>query len=82
MDRELLEILCCPETRQTLALADPATLGDLHRRIAAGTLKNRGGTLVTEPIEAALVRRDRAWAYPVRRGVPLLLVQEGIPLEA
>ena len=39
MDRKLLDILCCPTTRQSLALLDPQGLDALNRAIAAGGVK-------------------------------------------
>lgn len=75
---ELLKILCCPETHQPLAEADAATLEGLNQRIAAGTLRNRSGAPVSEPLPAALIREDRQLVYPVRGRLPVLLVDEGI----
>ena len=39
-----------------------------------------GGEKVSEPMEAALVRQDGEIAYPVREGIPQMLVEEGIGL--
>ena len=36
MDRKLLDILCCPSTRQSLAMLDSQGLDVLNRAIAAG----------------------------------------------
>jgi uncharacterized protein len=77
---ELLEILCCPETRQCLAPADADLLNQLNARIAAGTLRNRGGKLVTEKLEAGLLRSDGECLYPIRQNIPVMLVDEAIPL--
>jgi uncharacterized protein YbaR (Trm112 family) len=41
---------------------------------------NRGGQHVTEPIEGGLVRADAAILYPILDGIPIMLVDEGIPL--
>ena len=79
-DAELLKILCCPETHQALALADAAVLDKLNERFVAGRLQNRGGQPVQEKIEDGLVRADRRYLYPMRRNIPILLVDEAIPL--
>jgi uncharacterized protein YbaR (Trm112 family) len=79
-DTELLKILCCPETHQSLALADTATLDKVNHLLVAGRLQNRAGQFVHDRIEDGLVRADGRYLYPMRRNVPVLLVDEAIPL--
>ena len=80
IDAELLKILCCPETHQEVRLAEPAIIDMLNAQIGAGTLTNRAGQPVKEAIEAGLVRSDGKRLYPIRRNIPVMLVDEGIPL--
>jgi uncharacterized protein YbaR (Trm112 family) len=80
IDPELLKILCCPETHQELRLAEPAVIDKVNSQIAAGGLRNRAGQLVQEKIEGGLTRADGKYLYPVRRNIPVMLVDEGIPL--
>jgi len=77
---DLLAILCCPETHQPLTLADAALLEHLNGQIAGETLLNRGGQIVREKLDAGLVRSDKQYLYPVRREIPIMLVDEAIPL--
>ena len=78
---ELLEILRCPETGQTLALADADALARGNAQIARNNgLPATEGVATTEPLTEALVRADRKMLYPVRDGIPVLLVEEAIPL--
>ena len=79
-DVELLKILCCPETHQTLALAEASALDKVNERLASGCLRNRAGQPVREKIEDGLVRADGRYLYPMRRNIPVLLVDEAIPL--
>ena len=53
---------------------------DLNSQITAGTLKNRAGQLIREKLDAGLIRSDGKYLYPVRRGIPVMLVDEAIPL--
>jgi len=80
IDPELLSILVCPDTHQPLAEADAALVEALNARIAAGEQETAGGEAVTEPVAAALVREDGTLCYPIREGIPVLLIEEGLPL--
>jgi len=80
IDPDLLKILCCPETHQPLTPATPTLIALLNQQIADGQLKNRAGQPVTETLDAGLARADGAYLYPIRREIPIMLVDEAIPL--
>jgi uncharacterized protein YbaR (Trm112 family) len=80
IDPELLKILCCPETRQGLSLAEPALVDKLNQQIRAGQLRNRGGQPVTGKIDAALLRADGKYAYIIRHDIPIMLIDEAVPM--
>lgn len=81
ISKDLLEILACPETKAPLHQADPQLLERLNELIATGDLLNRDGDVVVDPLEEGLVREDGALLYPVREGIPIMLIGEAIPLE-
>jgi uncharacterized protein YbaR (Trm112 family) len=81
INKELLDILACPETKQSLTLAEADLLATLNERIRQGTLTNRSGQPVTEAIDGGLVREDRCYLYPIRDEIPIMLIDEAIALE-
>ncbi len=80
VDQELLDILVCPETKQPVRRAGSDLLDLLNRAIDAGEVKTRDGKLVEDRIEEGLVREDDGVLYPVRDSIPIMLIDEAIPL--
>ncbi len=78
---EFLEMLRCPENGSKLELADVVLLESLNAAIAARRLKNRAGQAIEKPLSAALVRADRQLVYKVDHEIPILLIDEAIPLD-
>ena len=77
---DLLNDLCCPETKQRVKLADTAVITTTNDKIAAGLARNRAGQPIAEKIDAGLLREDGKFLYPIRRDIPIMLVDEAIPL--
>ena len=80
VDQSLLDILVCPETKQPLRVAERDLLDTLNASISAGSVTNRGGEPVTVGLDEALVREDGSFLYPVRDDIPIMLIDESIPL--
>jgi uncharacterized protein YbaR (Trm112 family) len=81
MDKRLLAILQCPITRKGLSLAKPATLKSVNAAIESGTLCNRDGETLNEPLTEALLTDDGKLLYPVASGIPVLLEGESVNME-
>jgi len=79
---ELLEILVCPETKQTLTLAGAEILEQVNQAVEEGYLRNQGGERVKDRIEEGLVRADGNVLYPVREDIPVMLLDEAIRLDS
>ena len=80
MDEKLLQILCCPETHQPLSEAGDELVDDLNKRIQAGTLVDRVDEKIIDPIDGGLIREDGNILFPIRGGIPVMLIDQGIPL--
>lgn len=80
IDRELLEILVCPETRQPVRPATVEEIAALNQKIDVGELRNRGGEPVSTSIREGLVREDGKVLYPVEDGIPVMLVEQSVAL--
>ncbi len=78
---ELLEILVCPESHQPVRPVPAEIVKRLAALQAEGRLKNRVGQPVTDALQAALVREDGRYAYPVTDGIPVMLIDEALPLD-
>jgi uncharacterized protein YbaR (Trm112 family) len=81
MDKRLLTILRCPATHKGLAIAKSETLTRVNAAIEAGSVSNRDGTVLSEPLGEALVTDDEKLVYPVTNGIPVLLEGESISLD-
>ena len=77
---ELIEILRCPEDHTPVHRADGDLLESLNEQIRAGELRTREGDLVLDLLEEGLIREDNCVLYPVREGIPIMLISESISL--
>jgi uncharacterized protein YbaR (Trm112 family) len=81
LNPELLEILVCPETKQTLKVASADILDQVNQAADGGGLKNQGGDRVKGRIQEGLVREDGKVLYPVKDDIPVMLLDEAIRLD-
>ena len=78
---ELLKMLVCPETQATLEIASDDLIARVNRAIAGGQLKNKAGQALKKPLEGGLVRSDQRVLYPVMDDIPMMLIDESVPLD-
>jgi len=78
VDRRLLDILCCPATRQPLAPLTGTELEAINRGIAQGTVRRTDGSAEGTPWSAGLLTGDRKLAYRIEDGIPVLLTDEAV----
>ncbi|MGE0268190.1 MAG: Trm112 family protein [Candidatus Omnitrophota bacterium] len=81
IDKDLLDILACPETKKDVELADQDTVAKINQAIKEGRVRNKSQQKVEQPIDGGLFRvGDRSCIYPIRDHIPILLVDELILL--
>jgi uncharacterized protein len=81
LDPDLLAILCCPETKQAVSLADAGLIQKVNAALAKGHVRNKANKLLIGQIEGGLIREDLKILYPIRDRIPVMLIEEGIPME-
>ena len=81
VDKELLEILACPETKEPVSLVAESMVEKINQAIAAGSLVNRGNNKIEEKIDAGLLREDGKYLYPIREDIPIMLIEEAISVD-
>lgn len=81
-DPGLLDILRCPEDLTKLRLATSEELSDLLRRRESGTLRLWSGAAVAESFDGLLIREDGKIGYRIKDGVPVLLIDEALVIDA
>ena len=78
IDKRLLDILCCPVSKQPVAPLSRAQLEALNRAVAAGELLDVEGGRVSEPLREGLITRDGKRIYRIDDGIPVMLAEQAI----
>ena len=60
---------------------DHVLLDKLNKKIETGELQNQGGSVVKEKLDGGLIRADQIMVYPIRDGIPIMLIEEGISVK-
>jgi len=81
ISNELISMLCCPETKQPLTVADASLIEKVNQKIEKRELKTRGGDEVLQKIDSGLVREDKQCLFAIRGDIPVMLINEAIPLQ-
>jgi uncharacterized protein YbaR (Trm112 family) len=64
-----------------VALAPESVIAGINDRIGKGEVRNKAGQVVTERMDGGLLRADKKILYPIREDIPVMLIDEGIPME-
>jgi len=79
--QELLNILVCPENKTPVTVIEDDLISKINAAIGAGSVKNRGGEAVSDPIDGGLLREDGSYLYPIRDDIPIMLVDEAFSMD-
>lgn len=82
ISQELLDLLVCPENKTPVTPIDDATIAKVNEAIKAGSVTNRAGDAIEDPIDAGLLREDQAYLYIIRDDIPVMLIDEAIPYDS
>ena len=80
LDPEFVKILVCPDNRTPVRIASEQEITNLNQKIEEGFLQNIGGRKVKDKLDEGLIRAAGDRLYPVRKNIPVMLVDEAIQL--
>ena len=80
MDQELLNILCCPKTKVKVDLMADNEMAKWNEAIKENKIKHVDGAIVKKALTEALITEDRQTIYRVDDGIPIMLIDQGIPV--
>jgi uncharacterized protein len=78
LDSRLLDILCCPVSKQPLKKLSAPRLQRVNAAITVGGLRDQAGTQIAMPLTSALLTDDGRMIYPIVEDIPVLLPEAGI----
>ncbi len=81
IDEKLLDLIRCPNTGETLAVAGAETVAELNKKIDQGELRDASDQLVQGHLDQGLQNESGDRLYPVRGGIPTLVSDAAILLE-
>lgn len=79
ISKELLDILCCPQTKKRVTVLPDDKITLVNDQIAQKRVKDADGNVVDRPLTEALLTEDRKSIYRVDDGIPVMLVGSAIP---
>ena len=80
LDPEFVKILVCPDNRTPVRVASEQEITNLNQKIEEGSLQNIGGRKVKDKLDGGMIREAGDRLYPVRKNIPVMLVEEAIKL--
>ena len=82
IDAKLLGMLQCPAEGGPLRSAEPDVIERVNQGIEKGEIRDPLDQRVEQPIDSGLVNESGTRLYPIRNGIPSLVVDESILLSS
>jgi len=81
IDPELLEILCCPESKTDLQVMTAEQIQSINAQLEKKGATYKDGKPVDKPLQEALITVDKKTIYRVDDEIPIMLIEMGIPAD-
>ena len=81
IDPKLLEILCCPVSKQPVFPLSEEKLAAVNAAIAAGHVTKANDTVVETPLSEGLITKNKLRIYRIDDGIPVMLEEESIAVD-
>jgi uncharacterized protein YbaR (Trm112 family) len=75
---ELLKIIACPKTKQSLRFANVFELKNINEQILSGVVIYANGESIKLPLDGALISSDGKLGYAIIEGISVLLEDKAI----
>ena len=81
IDPKLLDILCCPVSKQPVFPLSEEKLATVNAVIASGHVTQADGTVVETPLSEGLITKNKQRIYRIDDGIPVMLEEESIAVD-
>lgn len=81
ISKELLDILCCPQTKKRVTVLPNDKIALVNDRIAQKQVRDADGNIIDRPLTEALLTEDGRTIYRVDEGIPVMLIGNAIPTD-
>ena len=81
IDPKLLEILCCPVSKQPVFPLSEEKLAAVNTAITAGHVTQANDTIVETPLGEGLITKNKQRIYRIDDGIPVMLEEESIAVD-
>ena len=76
IDPKLLDILCCPVSKQPVFPLSEEKLAAVNAAIATGQVTQANNTVVETPLGEGLITKNKQRIYRIDDGIPVMLESE------